>query len=157
VLAGLGTNDPELRHLARSNGVEEDARLLGYQDNEVVEGLYQLASCLALPSRYEGFGLTALEAMARGVPVACSDLPALREVTGAASLRFSPSSPTEAADAIRRLTEDRALAQRLAEAGRAQVAQFSWAAAARSTLSCYANVSARRTDTEPPGSGIGKT
>ena len=154
VVTGSGTDGPELRQLARLNGVEADSRLLGYQPSEVVEGLYRLASCLALPSRYEGFGLTALEAMARGLPVACADIPALREVTGAAALRFSPSSATEAADTIVRLIEDRALARRLTEAGLQQAARFSWTAAARSTLECYEHVSARRANAEPSGSGI---
>ena len=65
-------------------------RLLGSLAAAELEGLYRLADCVVLPSLYEGFGLPVLEAMARGVPVACSDIPALREVAGDAALPFSP-------------------------------------------------------------------
>ena len=78
------------------------------------------------PSLAEGFGLPVLEAMARGVPVACSARGALAEVAGNAALRFDPESPPAIATAIRSLLDDRDEAQRLAAAGRRRAAQFSW-------------------------------
>ena len=72
-------------------GVTRDVRLLGFRPPEELEGLYRVAACVVLPSLYEGFGLPVLEAMARGIPVACSDIPALREVAGDAALRFPPT------------------------------------------------------------------
>lgn len=154
VLAGGGTDDRALVAQAAQKGMTPDVRLLGYQPPEIVEGLYGLASCLVLPSRYEGFGLTALEAMVRGLPVACADIPALREVTGDAALRFPPLSADEAAVAIDRLIEDPSLAQRLIAAGRERAAQFSWNAAARSTIACYRAVLAVRTDSQAPPAGV---
>jgi glycosyltransferase involved in cell wall biosynthesis len=155
VLAGGGTDSATLSQAAVAAGVSEDVRLLGHQPAPTLEGLYRLAACLVLPSRYEGFGLTALEAMTRGLPVACADIPALREVTGPAALRFSPDRPEQAADAIARLIHDRKLADRLRVAGRERAALFSWDAAARDTLACYRRALGGP-DPEPPVPGVVK-
>ena len=64
------------------------------------------ATCFVLPSLIEGFGLPVLEAMARGVPVACSDRPALPEVAGDAALLFDPTDQSAVTDAVRRLIRD---------------------------------------------------
>jgi glycosyltransferase involved in cell wall biosynthesis len=136
VLAGAGTDSEALQARARRAGVEADCRLLGFQPAGALQGLYSLASCVVVPSLYEGFGLPVLEAMARGVPVACSDIPALREVAGDAALEFSPRAP-EIAAAITRLITDEALARRLAQAGRHRAEAFTWRAAAEATLDCY--------------------
>ena len=89
---------------------------------------------MATPTRFEGFGLPVLEAMARGVPVACSELPVLREVAGDAAVYFDASDPRSLADAIRTaITEG----ERLRAAGLARAAEFSWAAAARATAEVY--------------------
>ncbi len=74
------------------------------------------------PSLYEGFGLPVLEAMARGVPVACSDRASLPEVAGDAALLFDPADPAAIAAAVERLLGDAAEAERLRAAGRAQAA-----------------------------------
>jgi glycosyltransferase involved in cell wall biosynthesis len=140
VIAGPGTDGPGLRARARDAGVHDDVRLLGFQPAEELDGLYALATCLVLPSLYEGFGLPVLEAMTRGIPVACSDIPAVREASGDAALRFAPDRPADIASAIQRLTEDAELRRRLAEAGRQRAGLFSWARAARDTLSSYRRV-----------------
>ena len=87
-------------------GVDEDVRFLGWIDPVELEGLYRAASCFVFPSRREGFGLPVLEAMARGVPVACSAPGALAEVVGDAALRFDPASEPAIASAIERLLAD---------------------------------------------------
>jgi glycosyltransferase involved in cell wall biosynthesis len=156
VLVGGGTDDPALAAEADQAGVLADVRLLGYQPAPTVEGLYGLASCLALPSRYEGFGLTALEAMTRGLPVACADIPALREVVGGAALRFAPSSAQEAAAAIDRLVSDQELAGRLSSAGRQRAAHFSWDIAARGTIATYRKLLDGRTHAKAPVPSIGE-
>ena len=71
--------------------------------HETLESLYALADCLVLPTLHEGFGLPVLEAMARGVPVVCSDLPVLREVAGSAALYFDPRVPGKIAPTIAKL------------------------------------------------------
>lgn len=154
VVAGGGTDAAGLLARAGQAGVSSDVRLLGYQPPETIEGLFSLASCLVLPSRYEGFGLTTLEAMVRGLPVVCADIPPLCEVTGNAALRFAPSSADDAAAAIDRLISDRGLADRLIAAGRERAAQFSWDKAAQETIACYRRVLAGRANPEASPSGV---
>jgi glycosyltransferase involved in cell wall biosynthesis len=129
--------EDELLHHASELGVIADVRLLGWIDAAELEGLYTAAACFVFPSLYEGFGLPVLEAMARGLPVACSGRGALDEVAGDAALRFDPESEAEIAAAIERLLSDREEAQRLRTAGRERAARFSWAATASGTLACY--------------------
>jgi glycosyltransferase involved in cell wall biosynthesis len=137
VMAGLATDDGSLAERARGLGVQDDVRLLGRCDDDELERLYALAACVVLPSLYEGFGLPAIEAMARGVPVAAADIPTLREVTAGAGLAFDPRRPGSLADALTRLLEDGALRERLHAAGLERAAAFTWSAAAHATLDCY--------------------
>jgi len=137
VLCGRGTDAPALRELARASGVSDDVRGLGSVTAAELDGLYALAGCVALATLYEGFGLPVLEAMARRVPVACSDLPVLREVAGPAAIYFDPRAPADIATAIGRVLGDGALAARLRELGETRAAGFSWAAAAAATLESY--------------------
>jgi glycosyltransferase involved in cell wall biosynthesis len=137
VLAGHGTDGPSLMDAARGAGVEPDVRLLGALTTAELEDLYAAASCLVMPSLHEGFGLPVLEAMARGVPVACSNIPALNEVGADAVLYFDPRRPGEIARRLMQLLDDAPLAERLRALGHAQAQQFSWAEAARGTLASY--------------------
>jgi glycosyltransferase involved in cell wall biosynthesis len=129
--------EAELRDRAAELGVDGDVRFLDWIEAGELEALYGLADCFVFPSLYEGFGLPVLEAMSRGVPVACSNRSSLPEVAGDAALLFDPDSPRAIADAIERLLVDEALAARLREAGRAQAARFTWEATARGTLASY--------------------
>jgi glycosyltransferase involved in cell wall biosynthesis len=138
VLPGYPTEyEQELRHLASQLRIEDDVRFLGWIDASELEGLYAAASCFVFPSLYEGFGLPVLEAMARGVPVACSGRGALDEVAGAAALRFNPESEADIGAAIERLLSDPSEAERLRRAGYEQATRFTWTAAARGTLASY--------------------
>ena len=94
-------------------GVADHVRLLGPCPQDELEALYALADCLLLPTRYEGFGLPVLEAMIRGVPVVCSDIPPLREITGEAALRFDPDRAERRRGRARAVTRRRGLATRL--------------------------------------------
>jgi glycosyltransferase involved in cell wall biosynthesis len=144
VIVGHGTDDGALRARAAAAGVAEDVRLLGGRSTEELDSLYALADCLVLPTLHEGFGLPVLEAMARSVPVVCSDIPALREVAGEAALYLDPRSATQIAARISELLADAGLAGRLRELGRARAAGFSWSAAAEGTLASYRRAVARR-------------
>jgi glycosyltransferase involved in cell wall biosynthesis len=138
VLPGYSTpHEDELRRRASELGVAGDVRLLGWVDPAELEGLYAAAACVVFPSLHEGFGLPVLEAMARGVPVACSRRGSLAEVAGDAALRFDPESEGAIAAAIERLLDDRVEAERLRVAGGERAARFSWAATAAGTLASY--------------------
>jgi glycosyltransferase involved in cell wall biosynthesis len=127
----------ELRELANQVGVAHDVRFLAWIDSSELEGLYAAASCFVFPSLMEGFGLPVLEAMSRGVPVACSGRGSLAEVADAAALLFDPESERSIAEAIERLLGDPVEADRLRDAGRARVKHFTWAATAAGTLASY--------------------
>lgn len=105
-------------------------RYLGYVPDSDRRALYQGARALALPSLEEGFGMTALEAMAVGVPVVASDRGSLPEVIGDAGLLVDPERTDALAAALDRVVSDDGLAMRLAEAGVARARTFSWRASA---------------------------
>lgn len=130
--------DAVLRERVSELAATERVRLVDYVSDPDLEGLWQLASCAAFPTLAEGFGLPVLEAMARGVPVAASDLPVLREVGGDVPHWFDPYDPAAAATAIVAAMGD----ERSAAAGREQAERFSWNATARETLAVYDRVAA---------------
>jgi glycosyltransferase involved in cell wall biosynthesis len=134
VLAGHAEPyERDLRELADTLGVQERVRFLDYVSGTELEGLWQVASCAAFPTLAEGFGLPVLEAMRRGVSVACSDLPVLREVGGDVAWYFPVNDAAAAAAAIQAAWNDGAAAER----GRERAARFSWQAAARGTWKAY--------------------
>jgi len=109
----------------------------GWVSDSDLEGLYAAATCMVFPSLAEGFGLPVLEAMRRGVPVACSSTTALGEVAGDAALAFDPESVDAIRAAVRTLLGDPAERARLVGRGRARAAEFSWADAAQGTVASY--------------------
>ena len=138
ILPGYSTShEYELRRRAKTLAVADDIRFLDWVSPAELEGLYAAASCFVFPSLLEGFGLPVLEAMARGLPVACSSRGALAEVAGDAALRFNPESEPEIAGAIERLLSDPTEAKRLQSAGRGRAARFSWKSTAEGTLATY--------------------
>lgn len=137
VLPGYPTpHEERLRARASELGLSQDVRFLGWVSTEQLEGLYAAAAGFIFPSLAEGFGLPVLEAMARGVPVACSDRGALAEVAGDAALRFDPESEVAIASAIDALLSDPAT-ERLRQAGLRQVERYPWTATAAGTLRSY--------------------
>ena len=109
---------------------------LGYVDDEELARLYRGAEVFAYPSRFEGFGIPILEAMASGVPVVASSHPSLDEAAGDAALRADPESPAVWAAAIEAARGRRA---ELAERGRAHVSRFSARAMGEAFLAAYAD------------------
>jgi glycosyltransferase involved in cell wall biosynthesis len=141
VLPGYPTpHELELREKADVLGIAHDVRWLGWVDARELEGLYALADAFVFPSLLEGFGLPVLEAMRRGVPVACSNRSSLPEVAGDAALLFDPEDPRAIADALERLLSDREEATRLAERGRRRAAEYTWARCASGTAAVYERV-----------------
>ena len=137
-------HEADLRERARALGVEGDVRFLDWLSGEEFEGLWQVADAFVYPSLYEGFGLPVLEAMSRGVPVACSNASSLPEVAGEAALLFDPHDDAAIAGALRQLLEDEALCDRLRARGVHRAAQFTWERTARATLQSYERALARR-------------
>jgi glycosyltransferase involved in cell wall biosynthesis len=138
VLPGSSTDhEQELRDLAAELEVSSRVRFLDWVSEDELEALYRAATCVVLPSLVEGFGLPVLEAMARGVPVGCSDRSALVEVAGDAALLFDPLNQHAVTETIRRLLRDERLRTELAERGRERVRLFSWRQTAEKTLACY--------------------
>jgi len=138
VVPGYPTpHEAELRELAAALGVGEQVCLPPWLPASDLEGLYRAAACVVFPSLYEGFGLPVLEAMARNVPVACSDRSSLPEVAGDAALLFNPEAVQDIGAAMLRLLSDFPLAERLRAAGRAQAARFTWERTAQLTADSY--------------------
>jgi glycosyltransferase involved in cell wall biosynthesis len=100
--------------------------------------LYRSAVALVLPSVYEGFGFTALEAMGRGCPVLASDIPALREISGAGALLLPLGDEGAWAEAMRRVVGDESLGADLRARGAETVARYSWDKTARGVLDVLA-------------------
>jgi glycosyltransferase involved in cell wall biosynthesis len=129
----------QLERAARERGVVSRVHSVGYLPDAELEALWATAACAVFPTRAEGFGLPVLEAMRRGLPVACSDLPVLREVGGDVPHYFPPDDAAAAAAAIRAAIDDPQIAAR----GRARAARFTWERAAERTLDVYEQALAR--------------
>jgi glycosyltransferase involved in cell wall biosynthesis len=139
ILPGYRTDhETQLRERAAAAGVQDEVRFLSWISPEELEGIWAVAQAFVYPSLYEGFGLPVLEAMARGVPVACSNASSLPEVAGDAALLFDPHDESAIADSLQRLLSDPALCRDLRERGTARVERFTWERTARLTLESYA-------------------
>lgn len=125
-----------IRH-AETLGIAGLTRFTDWVEKEQLEGLFALADCFVYPTLLEGFGLPILEAMARGVPVACSNTTSLPEVAGEAAELFSPTDETAIGDAIERIMGDETRRTQLISLGRARAAEFTWARSAEATIDSY--------------------
>jgi glycosyltransferase involved in cell wall biosynthesis len=134
LLAGLDSGEGQrVREAAGDAPVE----LLGYLPDEGLDAVIRGAELLVQPSAYEGFGLTVVEAMARGCPVACARAGGLPEAGGDAAAYFDPLDPRDMAAAIRRVIEDEELRERMIETGRARAAALTWEDVADRTVRVY--------------------
>ena len=128
---------PEAGAAARRLGVADRVEWSGYLDDAGLLKAYQDADALALLSRYEGFGLPVLEAMACGTPVVCSNAASLPEVAGAAARLVDPDDVAGAAAALKDILTNPTETARLRAAGLAQARKFSWRTAAEAVLRVY--------------------
>lgn len=128
---------PDPEPLARALGIADRVRFTGPLTPGEKIALYHAAACYAAPSRYEGFGLTPLEAMACGTPVVAANASCTPEVVGDAALLAPPDDVAAFAAAFTRVLTDASLAARLRAAGLTRAAQFSWQRTAAATLAVY--------------------
>jgi glycosyltransferase involved in cell wall biosynthesis len=119
-------------------------RLVQDASDPDLDTLYRSALALAMPSRYEGFGFTPLEAMARECPVLASDIPAFREVSGSGAL-LVPLDEDRWAGSMRELAGDEALRADLRRRGKQTVARYSWGETARALCRLFLDVGGRGT------------
>jgi alpha-1,3-rhamnosyl/mannosyltransferase len=110
---------------------------LGYVADEMMPLIYSGAAAFVFPSLYEGFGLPPLEAMACGTPVISSRSSSLPEVVGDAGILVDPLNVDALAESLRRVLEDRAFAELLAQQGVRRAAGFSWKKTAAETIAVY--------------------
>ncbi len=139
-----GSDGPDsLRPLVDELGLTADVELRGWVDAAELDALYRGATAYVAPTRFEGFGLPVLEAMARGCPVVCSDLPVLREVGGDAAVYVDTTRPEPLAAALRTVLADAPGRARRVEAGLAQAGRFGWDRTAAATVAVLARVGGR--------------
>lgn len=136
VITGSHGDDPLAPVVARL-GLTDSVELRGWVTDDELERLYGEAACVVFPTLFEGFGLPVLEAMARGCPVICSDLPVLREIGGGAAVYIDPHSVSGLANSIRRMLADPVKRAELSEFGRERAAGFTWTAAATGTARSF--------------------
>jgi glycosyltransferase involved in cell wall biosynthesis len=132
-LVAAGGDRPQFRGEGETDGV----RALGHVDDALLPGLYAGAAAFVLPSLYEGFGLTALEALAAGVPVVAADRGALPEVCGDAAQLVDPTDAEAVAAALERALDDPAPWR---AAGPPRAAPLTWDATARGVDAVLAEV-----------------
>ncbi len=135
VLAGMrGFATNEVLQVIEATGQADVIEVPGWLPRQDLYALYAGAHAFVFPSLYEGFGLPVIEALAMGIPTACSALPVLDELAGEAAQRFDPHDTAALAGALRAVVLDEKTRARLHHAGPLQAAPFDWRTAAAATL-----------------------
>ena len=128
------------RPLVRELGISDRVRLIGWVDEADKPAILRGAACAVFVSRYEGFGLPVLEALACGTPMIASSASSLPELVGDAGFALDPDDVQGLAGAILSCLVDESLAGELRQRGPEQAARFSWLETARQTLDAYTRV-----------------
>lgn len=136
VAAGGGTFDELERSRLSSLGIQDRVLHLEVSDGDLAR-LYASAEALVMPSRHEGFGLPALEAMASGTPVVLANSSSLLEVGGSVARYFPVGDVGSLRTVLEELLEDRALREQIGAAGVARSARFTWEVMAEATAAAY--------------------
>ena len=134
---GAGPSEADVADAIRRSGVGDQVRRTGRVPWDDLRALYAASSVVAVPSRFEGFGAPALEAMASGIPVVVSDATALPWVVGDAGLKVRPGDVAHWASELARVLDEPIVAETLAAAGRARAARFGWDRAAAALADGY--------------------
>jgi glycosyltransferase involved in cell wall biosynthesis len=134
---------PAVRQTVIRSRVEHMVRFLGFVPFETLCCFYQSAAAFVFPSRYEGFGLPPLEAMACGAPVVTSNVSSLPEVVGDAAVLVNPENVFDIVRGIRDVLLDEPLRAALILRGREQASRFSWSRTAREVLEIYQEAAGR--------------
>src|SRR5262249_23516110 len=135
VLAGMkGFHASAIERLVQELGIGKSVRVTGWISRADLFGLYDRALACVYPSTFEGFGMPALEALAAGVPLLCSDIPPLREVAADCTLYFDPLSEEALAQGLAQIVSDQPLRAELSRKGRERAREFTWERTARETL-----------------------
>jgi glycosyltransferase involved in cell wall biosynthesis len=138
VIAGKrGWRTEPLFEQVQALGLDHQVHFTDYVPDEDLAALYSLAQLFVYPSHYEGFGLPALEAMACGVPVVCTDSSSLPQVVGDAALLVPPNEAESLAAAMLQVLDDHELRAKMGLRGLEQAASFTWEETARRTLQVY--------------------
>jgi glycosyltransferase involved in cell wall biosynthesis len=137
IVGGKGWLYQELFDTRDRLGLGEAVGFMGAVPSGQLPYYYGCATCLVMPSLYEGFGLPALEAMACGTPVIVSNVSSLPEIVGDAGLTVDPTDVDGLTVALETILTDEALAARLGRLGRERAAQFSWQKTAEETMAVY--------------------
>jgi glycosyltransferase involved in cell wall biosynthesis len=124
-----------LHDLRDSLGLADAVEFPGWIPREDLHDVYAKAWAFVYPSLFEGFGLPVLEALAAGIPSACSSIEPLSSIAGDAALQFDPRNQGAMVEAMSLIATDEALRHRLSEAGPRRAAHFSWKSTAEGTLS----------------------
>lgn len=140
IVGKKGWYTESLFRLVEAFGLNRRVHFPGYVADEDLPAIYNLATLFVYPSRYEGFGLPPLEAMACGVPVVCSRAASLPEVVGDAAWTVLPDDPDALAAAMLRVLRDEQLRAALRYAGLQRTRLFSWEETARQTAKIYEEV-----------------
>jgi glycosyltransferase involved in cell wall biosynthesis len=137
---GAGYQGGEIAEEIRRQKLDPAVRLLGYVPDGDLPPLYRQAELLVFPSRYEGFGLPPLEAMACGTPVLAADTSSLPEIVGTAGEVFPLGTPEELAERMASLFTAPARLREMRDAGLERAATFTWEKTAAMTLDIYRQV-----------------
>ena len=141
VLAGRrGWLFDDVKARLRELKLEPHVKFLEEVSEAQLRALYHGAGVFVLPSHYEGFGFTVLEAMASGTPAVVANRASLPEIAGDAALLVDPDDPEAIADSLSRALTDSELRSTMIQRGLAQAQRFNWDKTARATLELYQRV-----------------
>ncbi len=144
VITGVrGFHTEAVEAAVKDLGASGYIRLTGWLPREELYSVFRDASAFVYPSTFEGFGLPVLEALAAGIPTACSSIEPVGSIAGGAALQFDPHDSGALLDALDRITADAELRSALAIAGPRRAREFSWKRTAELTLAALRDAAGR--------------